>query len=155
MSSAQKGAFIKLMAEFAQSPRLVEFLNHMQSQGVSEIEIHFDNKMHHLDGKIGPFETLDTSEQVEWEKAPNQNDETDLKLGTKVVISINSNLVHSDTRFVELVIHALGHPYMGISEADEAWLRTRESTIREEIFNTPGATEATPPELFGRNDNNW
>lgn len=33
MSDAQKGAFIKLMTEFSQSPELIQFLNHLQSEG--------------------------------------------------------------------------------------------------------------------------
>ena len=143
MNADQKGALIKLLTEFAQSPQLVQFLDHLKNEGVSGVEIHLDDRAHLPNGSLTAFDASDTPEQVFWEKRPGAED-TDLAPGTKVVITINSREVDSGREFAELVIHALGHPFKGKSDADEDWLRTREGTIYDEIFNTPGANETSP-----------
>lgn len=147
MSDAQKGAFIKLMTEFSQSPELVSFLNHLQSQGASVVEVYFDDDVHLLDGTTDPFQMADMPEEVRWRSA-SSSDETDLASGTKVIITINSDLVDSPKEFSEVLIHALGHPLHGVSQADEDYLRSREGHIYDQIFNTPGERETRPQDYY-------
>ncbi|HEX6374126.1 MAG TPA: hypothetical protein VFZ91_00230 [Allosphingosinicella sp.] len=111
MSDGQKGAFIKLMTEFSQSPELVSFLNHLQSEGVSAVEVFFDDVVHLPDGTTDPFEIVDTPEEVRY--WGNKSDPTDVTPGTKVVVTINSRVVSDTREFAEVLIHGLAHPFYG------------------------------------------
>lgn len=113
---------------------------------MSEVEIHYDDRMHKLDGTTGPFQMSDSPEGLQWQSTG--GDETDLVAGTKVIITINSDIVTSGKEFAELVIHALGHPYLGVGSDDEAWLLTREGTIYDEIFSTPDERETSPQDYY-------
>jgi hypothetical protein len=146
MSESEKGALIKLLTEFAQSPQLVQFLDHLQSEGVSEIVIHFDTHMHMLDGSERSFPDREAVSQ--WARADPDGEDTDLQQGTRLIISVDSSEVNTGSRLAELIIHELGHPFYGNSREDEAELITREGTIYDQIFNTPGENETSPQDYY-------
>jgi hypothetical protein len=124
----------------------VRFLNHLQTHGVSVVEIHFDDKMHRLDGTLDQFSEYGPHEVVDYRSV--SPDETDLGNGTKVIISIDEGIGDSSKEFAKLLIHALGHPLLGNTRADEDYLSRQESTIYNEIFTTPGERETRPEDYY-------
>lgn len=61
---------------------------------------------------------------------------------------MNSDIVNSPNRFAELVIHGLAHTFYGNREEDESLVRSREGTIYDQIFNTPGERETRPQDYY-------
>jgi hypothetical protein len=147
LNEAQKGALVKLFTEYSQSPELVQFLDHLKNQGVSEVEINYDTKAHNLDGTVTSFQPSTSPENVKYSVVDLAH-QTDLVEGTKVIITIDRSKVSTANEFIELVIHALGHPLHGNSDAAEEYLRQREGIIYDQIFHTHGEHETSPTDYY-------
>lgn len=142
MSSDQKGAFLKVMNEFHQSPKFVEALNHLEINSVSQILINYGSTGEEYDGSVYRF-LADQFGYVAYAVSANDDGSgTDIAAGTKVVISINSRLVNSGYEFAKTLMHEIRHPVVPGKDGDDEWtLRNDESTMYSDIFNTRNEIE--------------
>jgi len=139
MSSSERAAFLKTLTEFAESPKFKESLEHYAAEGISEIEIHYDDVRYKLDGSVAAFRS-DQYGYVEY--IAHNNAGTDLKAGGKIVISINSALVNSASEFSKTLLHELRHPIVPGVETDEFQVEADASRMYNDIWKTNGSTES-------------
>ena len=150
LTPAQKGAFIKIMTEFFESPRIVHALDHLDAEGVTEVQVYFDTRVQYPD-HTQPSEPFKTGEHGRAAWAPvDENNPTDLIAGSKVAITINRAVVGSDwVDFAKTLLHELLHPLYGRGPAVEAELDTIEDQLYTEIFTrASGAPPETTPQDY-------
>jgi hypothetical protein len=140
MGKDERASFLKTMTEFAESPKLKQALEYYAAEGISEIEIHYDDQPFNLDGTRGAFRA-NQSGQVDY--IAHNSAGTDLKAGGKIVISINSDLANSASKFSKALLHELRHPIVpGIEETDEGRVLLDAEQMYNDIWNTDGSMES-------------
>lgn len=139
MSRDQRGAFIKMMSEFRESPKLLESLDHLAQHNVSEVIIRYDDVIHNADGTTSPWSNGDRGFISYSARAGSRG--VDITDGTAVVITINSDVSRTARAFATTLAHELRHPVVPGIDIDEGPVEQDAEDIWSDIFNTPGSSE--------------
>jgi hypothetical protein len=140
MSRDQRGAFIKMMSEFQESPKLLEALNHLAEHNVSEVIVRFDDMIHQVGANPIPWPGDDKG-AISYLAEPGSRG-VDIRNGTAVVITINSDVVRSAREFATTLAHEFRHPVVpGFEGIDEGPVEHDGKQIWSDIFDTPNSTE--------------
>lgn len=147
MTAEERGALPKTLAEYDQSPRLREAMEHMAREGIAQITIRWDTQAWDALGRplgtIGPDETGHISYQ-----SPGQNgvlDDSsgrDMTAGSTAVITINSAAVSGTYEAAKAIMHELRHPVVaGVMPLDEWQVEQDEADMFREVWKTNGPLE--------------
>jgi hypothetical protein len=162
MGAAERAGFIKMMAEFRDSPMLVETLNNLQTEDASQIIIRYDTVIHRADGTTMAYPPGRAGQMsaIYNTNPDGSTNDANIKPGTAVIININANLVPDSNgtyathplpngqlttiTFAWVLAHELRHTfYPGSSLAEENQTQLDAEQMVNQVFQTPGANETS------------
>ena len=140
-SVEQQAAILKTIAEYDQSSRVRDAIEHMERQGISEVEVRVDDYKFNHDGTVlAPFRAGETG-FISYVMMDNDPTGRDMQNGSRVVITLNDKL-NGATAFAKAFMHELRHPFVpGIDDIDDDQIRDEEDVMFNEIFQTNGSDE--------------